>query len=200
MRSTPYDRSDAPWASAAGQLGVGLCECQAVWRFVWLVALVVPRAPVASRSQPVSITVAALSAASGPPLLALALLRFHAFGSPQDPLTGTALCGAPVADELARRLCDPHTSSLAIVQRQLAYVLLLVSPVPRIRQEIAEREGREELLCLSRHLHDGLAQRLSMLHMRLDHPAAPLECNAEGHRRVPAGRNRGYEAHRGVVR
>jgi signal transduction histidine kinase len=119
---------------------------------------------------------------------------------------------------LARRLRDAYTTCLAVVLsllafcqmyalvfpplasdyvsradvlRLLAYVVLLFSLVARIGREIAEREGREERMRLSRELHDGLAQQLSLLHLRIDRAAEP--------KRAPERRQHDLEAARRLV-
>jgi len=81
--------------------------------------------------------------------------------------------------------------SRADVLRLVAYVVLLFSLVARIGREIAEREGRRERMRLSRELHDGLAQQLSLLHLRIDRAAEPL--------RTPERRQHDLEAARRLV-
>jgi hypothetical protein len=70
-------------------------------------------------------------------------------------------------------------------------VVLLFSLVARIGQEIGEREGREERMRLSRELHDGLAQQLSLLYMRID--------RADELKRTPERRQQDLEAARRLV-
>lgn len=110
---------------------------------------------------------------------------------------------------LARQLNDPHVGSVALALtlqcfgqahallfppiaidyvssgdmfRLGAYLLLLFSLVGRLGGEIAERASREERFHLSRELHDGLAQQLSLLNLRL-HGAADPDRPVERRRR-----------------
>jgi signal transduction histidine kinase len=57
--------------------------------------------------------------------------------------------------------------------RLVAYALLLSHLVTRITSEVAERASGVERLRLSRELHDGLAQQLSLLQLCLDRLATP---------------------------
>jgi signal transduction histidine kinase len=68
---------------------------------------------------------------------------------------------------------DVNYISTGDVFRLAAYVTLLLSLVARIGGEIAERAARQERLRLSRDLHDGLAQQLSLLNLRLARAASP---------------------------
>jgi signal transduction histidine kinase len=71
-----------------------------------------------------------------------------------------------------------------------AYLVLLAAFVRTLGHDIVERAGREERLRLSRELHDGLMQQLSLLNVRLDRASAPnrsVDARArdlEGARRV----------------
>ncbi|MDQ3810377.1 MAG: histidine kinase [Chloroflexota bacterium] len=57
--------------------------------------------------------------------------------------------------------------------RLTAYLVLLYALARRIAEEIAAQASHEERLHLSRELHDGLAQDLSLLHLRLSRATAP---------------------------
>jgi hypothetical protein len=138
MRSTPFDRSDGPQAFAAGQLLVVLRRWRAVLWFVSAMVLVVPGRPVASRSQPLASTVAALSGAGGAGgllLLTFGLLRFQALGDLIDLFTGAAF-GALSAANLMTGVVgpivevppsQPEVALLSVIfQRMLAGGLFLV--------------------------------------------------------------------------
>jgi signal transduction histidine kinase len=68
----------------------------------------------------------------------------------------------------------------------VGYLVLLFSMVVRLSGEIAERASREERLRLSRELHDGLAQHLALLNLKLS--------RAAGKDRSPEVRARNLEA------
>jgi signal transduction histidine kinase len=59
------------------------------------------------------------------------------------------------------------------VFRLAAYLVMLFSLVGRLGNEIADRAAREERLRLSRDIHDGLAQYLSLLNLRLNRATSP---------------------------
>ncbi|HEX3244836.1 MAG TPA: ATP-binding protein [Chloroflexota bacterium] len=67
----------------------------------------------------------------------------------------------------------PDYISAADGFRLAAYLIVAVSLVLRISGEIAESATRDERLRLSRELHDGLAQQLALLNMRLNQAAEP---------------------------
>ena len=106
-------------------------------------------------------------------------------------LLGAAMIGYLL---LARRLRDPQVGWLAIalgflccgqahavlfpfvtaeyassgdIIRLAGYLVLLFSLVNRLSDEVAQRASHAERLRLSRELHDGIAQQLTLLHMRL---------------------------------
>jgi signal transduction histidine kinase len=112
-----------------------------------------------------------------------------------NAIVALALCIAAVGYTLAaRRLLDPYISALAAalallffgqlqailvpsmasdyvttgdVFRLVAYGLLVSNLVWRTAADVAERTARGERLRMSRELHDGLAQQLALLRLRL---------------------------------
>lgn len=121
---------------------------------------------------------------------------------------------------VARRVDDPHVATLALALlllffsqghallfppvdtnyvgtgdafRFAAYLVLLFGLVARLGGEIAESAARAERLRLSRELHDGLAQQLSLLHLCLaraaaaDRPTEQRASDLEAARRLVEG-------------
>ncbi len=68
---------------------------------------------------------------------------------------------------------DPHYVSTGDAFRIAGYVLLLCMLVSRLGYEITDHVASEERIRISRELHDGLAQHLGLLHLRLVLAAAP---------------------------
>jgi signal transduction histidine kinase len=116
---------------------------------------------------------------------------------------------------LARRLGDRHLGTLALALavlafsqlhsvlvppvstsyvsvgdgfRLAAYLLLLSSLVATVGREMQEHSIREERLRLSRELHDGLAQELTMLTLRLDQAGSPEYAPEQRHRSLEMAR------------
>lgn len=76
--------------------------------------------------------------------------------------------------------------STALVFRLLAYLTLCFSLVTRLGHDLVERATGDERRRLSRELHDGLLQQLSLLNLRLNQARAP--------KRAPAARERDLTA------
>jgi signal transduction histidine kinase len=81
--------------------------------------------------------------------------------------------------------------SVGTILRLAAYLVLLYALVRMLGRDIVERAGRQERLRLSRDLHDGLMQQLSLLNLRLDRASAPT--------RSPQARTRDLEAAQRVL-
>jgi signal transduction histidine kinase len=72
--------------------------------------------------------------------------------------------------------------------RLAAYLVLLFSLAAGVDTHVAEQVSHAERLRLSRELHDGLAQHLSLLHLRLSRAAAPHRSGEQRTRELESAR------------
>ena len=77
--------------------------------------------------------------------------------------------------------------STAALFRLSAYVVVLVSLTAQVGRDMVERAGHEERTRLSRELHDGLMQHLSLLNLRLQRARSPHRSEEDRARDLDAG-------------
>jgi signal transduction histidine kinase len=68
--------------------------------------------------------------------------------------------------------------STAALFRLVAYLVMVVSLTIQVGRDMVERAGRDERVRLSRDLHDGLMQHLSLLNLRLQRARSPRRAEA----------------------